>query len=133
MVEINENNPKQLLAVYGTLRLEQGNWKRLLKDKSTYKGTFETSSNFTMFGKYSGFPIVTPNGTTSIKIDVFEIEDNKVLQEVHRLEGFTGTIGDKDNWYDVMEITTPIGNAYMYIQYGEFNNGIINTGDWLNK
>lgn len=133
-VEINETFPEAILLTYGTLRLNQPNYRHLLEGNSEYLGEFITSPDFVMFGKHSGFPIVCDGGDIAIKCDVFRVTDNDVLQNVHRLEGCTGIPSHPSNWYDIMPIDTPYGQGWMYIQHEEFNSeNIIHSGDWLNK
>lgn len=134
-VEINEQNPSILLVVYGTLRLNQGNWNHFLKNKSTYVGTFKTEPKYTMYGLKSGFPIVVPNGETSITCDVFSVNNPRVVASIHGLEGFRGCIGDASNWYDCQPIDTPFGKGYIYIQpnFTADRGHIIKNGDWLRR
>jgi len=131
-LEITEENKVVLLCVYGTLLKDYGNWAYFLKNKSKFLGTFQTKPEFTMYNT-GGFPIVSPSGNTSIECDVFEIKQNSVLQRIHQLEGFRGIIGSPDNWYDVMPIETPYGQAYMYIQEGEHQLPIVKSGKWRSK
>lgn len=129
-IEITSLNPEVLLACYGTLRLYEPNYNRLLKGCSEYLGTFETDPIFTMTTR-GGFPIVYSNGNTAITYDLFKIENNDVLQRIHSLEGCTGIPGDDRNWYDIVEIGK---NTYMYVQHGEFDkNLVIESGNWLER
>lgn len=133
-IEITEKTPKVLIAVYGTLRMGEGN-HRLLEGRAKYLGTFKTLPKFTMYGKNSGFPIVTPSGKTPITYELFEVSDNNTLSRLHSLEGFSGFMNHPKNWYDVTPIDTPHGQAYMYIQDREFEGtqSIITTGDWKKR
>lgn len=133
-VEINEKTPAVRIGAYGTLRLNRSNYKYLLHDQPGVKfiGTTKTEPLFTMYGKNSGFPIVS-KGTTPIEVDVFEITDQRVLERVHRLEGFTGVINHPRNWYDIKEVQTKdLGPIYIYYQenYQGHPNNIIETGIW---
>ena len=135
-IEINEKNPEILLAVYGTLRVNFGNWAHILQNKSEHLGTIKTEPNFTMWGKDYGFPIVTRNGNTSIECDIIKVRVNGVLERVHQLEGCTGIIGHPSNWYDITPIETEFGTAYMYVQDEKENvhrMGLIKSGNWKNK
>lgn len=129
-VEINEKNPYVRLLTYGTLRLNHGNYKRLLENKSKYLGIYKTDNKFTMIDT-GGFPIVYDKGNTSIVCDMFEINDNEVLKRIHSLEGFTSIIDDERNWYNMIELEP---NTFMYIQHN-YKDGynIIKTGDWNDK
>jgi gamma-glutamylcyclotransferase (GGCT)/AIG2-like uncharacterized protein YtfP len=130
-IEINEQNPSVLVCCYGTLRVGHGNYRSLLKGVSKFLGTYKTEPAFTMYGKTAGFPIVQPKGSTAIEYDLFEVDDDTVLQRLHRLEGCTGIIGHERNWYDLMEISTPKGKAYMYVQDRDRSEeSIIESGNW---
>jgi len=132
-IEINEEVPYVLIAVYGTLRKDNRN-HYILDNKSELLGTTKTEPKFSMFGKRTTFPIVTPNGNTAIEVEVYKIRNNAVLQRLHKLEGFTGEPGHKDNWYEIMEIETEYGPAYMYIQDDIFDEeGLVKSGNWNNR
>lgn len=133
-IKINAENPRVLLCVYGTLREGRGNWHHFLKNRSTHLGTFKTEPIFTMYGKRAGFPIVVDEGTTRIECDVFEVTNDATLQNIHQLEGCTGIPGHSRNWYDIMEIDTPFGKAYMYVQHEHLSQeSIIESGNWNNR
>lgn len=134
-VQINEQNPSVLICAYGTLRLGQGNYRAYLEGKSKHLGTFQTEPKFTMYGLHSGFPIVSTEGNTPITCDVFLISQDAVLRRVHGLEGFRGTIGAPENWYDCQPIETPYGPGYIYVQHKHIENAknIIKNGDWLKR
>lgn len=135
--EENAKPEKQsvLLACYGTLRLGHGNYSYLLSgDQSEHIGTTKTPAEYTMYGKRSGFPIVVDKGNTPIVVDIFRVTNETVLKRVHQLEGCTGVPGHKDNWYDIKEVETPLGKAWMYIQHKDFNpENVITSGDWENR
>lgn len=128
-IEINAETPIQKIAVYGTLREGWGNGERLLKGQGKFLGIHNTEPNYTMYTT-GGFPIVSPKGNTSIEIEVYEIADNDVLRRIHALEGCTGIVGDPQNWYDLMPIETPFGEAYMYVQPNYKSNRVIESGNW---
>lgn len=133
-VEINEENPYVLIATYGTLRLNQNNYNNILKGNSEHLGTYKSEKKFQMFGKHAGFPIVTTNGNTAIEYDLFRVTDPLTLRRLHRLEGCTGEIDNPQNWYNLLEINTEHGPAYMYVQHEQFNEeDIIESGNWLDK
>jgi len=135
-IEITKDAPYVLIGVYGTLRKGEGNYKWILQDSdSEFIGDFKTDPMFTMYGKNSGFPIVSPKGNTSIKVEVFKVKNANTLEQLHRLEGCTGIPGDNKNWYDITAIKTPFGeNAYIYVQdYQGSEEEIIKSGDWKNK
>lgn len=134
-VEINDENPHVLIAVYGTLRRGQGNYNAILRDtKSEYLGTHRSEPKYTMFGRRAGFPVVT-NGKSPITYELFKVTEQEVVNNLHSLESCTGIPGDAKSWYDIVPINTPAGMAWMYLQHN-FDHGphsVIPTGDWLHK
>lgn len=129
-IEISQNNPRVLIAVYGTLRTNDYNWSRILKGKAESLGTYTSEPVFTMCTS-GGFPIVS-EGKNTIEYEVFEIKSNEVLEKLHSLEGCTGIPGDKNNWYDIQPIETPHGRAYIYMQHDYGEGEIIKSGNWFN-
>lgn len=119
------------VCVYGTLRRGEHNYKRILENSSIYLGTYQTDPHFTMYDNI-GFPIVITKGTTSIVYEVYEVDEN-VLQSLNRLEGCTGIPGHPENWYDLINIETPVGKGVMYVMHKEKDLQIIKNGDWKNK
>lgn len=120
-----------LYAVYGTLRKNKGN-DHYLKG-AEYLGTLKTPPNFKMLSA-GGFPIVT-TGDKSITVEIYKTDDPNIISRVNRLEGYTGTRGHMNNWYDTCDIHTEYGVANMFIQedvnpdhYYE-----VESGDWANR
>ena len=133
MVEINQDCPSVLVAVYGTLRNKCANHSVL--GDSECLGTHRSEKKYSMYGRRAGFPILT-HGNDSIVYEVYKVENPSILKSLHALEGCTGIPGHPSNWYDLEEIETPHGKAYIYIQpnYNPIDpSSIISTGDWLNK
>lgn len=129
-IEINEEHPTRLVAVYGTLREGHGNWAAILKGNAKLLGTYTSEPKYTMYSA-GGFPIVCDNGTGTIVYEVYEVDSNAVMRRLHSLEGCTGIPGHENNWYDIQPIETPHGTAYMYVQHeaGE-RMSIIKNGNW---
>ena len=119
------------LAVYGSLRSGFHN-HGILKD-STLLGTYVTEGSFTMYDSGAYFPIVIDRGLTPIEYELYEITDNSVMQSIHKLEGCTGIPGDKDNWYDLNKITTPEGEAWIYVMHTRQPLKEIESGIWFKQ
>lgn len=118
---------KKLIAVYGTLRLNQGNYEWLLKD-ATHLGTINTEDIFDLYS-LGGFPGLKENGNISIVVDIFEVNDYE-SDRVDSLEGYKE--GIKPTFYDKIYIDTPFGKAGMYIYMGKvYEPNKIESGDWV--
>lgn len=126
---------KKLIAVYGTLRLGQGNYKYLLDNKhSKHLGTTTVDNNFTLvdYTGGGGFPAVIHHkeGKTPIVVDVFEVT-MPVARSVDSLEGYH----EKDEihtFYDRMSVDTEFGKADIYFMTERaLNRPIIDHGDWV--
>ncbi len=123
---------RKLIFCYGTLCANFHN-HAVIKDKTTkFLGEAETSPNYTIYS--GGFPIVEREGETSIKGEVYEINDDSVLDHVYQLEDYSGvpTKFGGNNWYDVDEIVTPFGIAEIFVQEkGQSGRDkVIPSGDW---
>lgn len=135
MIEINNDNKVVRICTYGTLRKGCSNYRHFLEGQSIYLGTYKTKNQFTMLGRGCGFPIVVPKGDTSIEYDLFEISDNNVLKNIHRLEGFSGIKDSPSNWYNITEIhNKKYGKCWMYIQDNSITEHlIIKSGNWFKQ
>lgn len=100
---------KQLVAVYGTLKRGKSNHE-LLED-ATFLGE-QMISGFTMYTN-GAYPAVVP-GNGEIKVEVYSINQS-IRRQLDILEGFTGRRGSPQNHYDIMEIRTQYGKAWLYI------------------
>jgi len=116
-----------LVAVYGSLRQGLYNHDNNIKD-STYKGIYQTEPIYTMID-LSSYPGLMKNGTTSITMEVYEIDDI-TLNKLDALEGYDIN-SSWGNFYEREIIKTPWGEAYVYtyddssIDYIE-----VTSGDW---
>ena len=118
---------KYLVAVYGSLRKKQSNYEYHLSN-STYKGTFTTEPEYTMYS-LSYYPGLKLNGNTSIVMEVYEVDED-TLKNLNRLEGYYP--GEKSTFYDRIEIDTPWGKAFTYIYVNELSkDSIVESGDWV--
>lgn len=128
-----------LVCVYGTLRVNNGNWRHYLYNKSDHLGTFKTEPKFTIYGRGMGFPYVSDSGTTAVVCDVFGVYTKQSLEMIDSLEGCHYPAGDSRNtFYDCMEIETPYGSAKMYVIHEDKakrldQSKIIQSGDWSDK
>jgi len=112
------------VAVYGTLRGGQPNWRHYLRGRSEYVGKY----------RVAGFELRAPNpysfpfaltGDGEITVDVFEVGAD-VLKDLDRLEGYPRMYNRK---------AVEIGGADAWIYFSE-NEGhrtlnLIDSGDWL--
>lgn len=89
------------LFVYGTLKRGHGN--NIVLGNSEFCFKYVTAPIYTMVTN-GWFPIVKRGGTTAITGEVYKVTDQNILNNVYRLERYTGTPGHPDNWYDVDEL-----------------------------
>lgn len=121
---------KQLkyLACYGSLKLGFHN-EQVLRG-AEYLGTCLTEPKYTMFSM-GGYPAVSPVGDTPIHLEIYQTDDDKVINRVYNLEGYTGKRNHPDNWYDTVEVDTPYGKAEMFIfKTPPINKKVVESGKW---
>jgi gamma-glutamylcyclotransferase (GGCT)/AIG2-like uncharacterized protein YtfP len=118
-----------LVAVYGTLRAGGGNNAYFLEE-AEFKGEFLSAPEFSMFS-LGGFPGVKKEGQTSIKLEVYAVDENEAAN-IDALEGYEP--GREPHFYDKQEIETPWGVAgiYIYVRPTEYRD-VVESGDWLNR
>lgn len=117
----------KLIAVYGTLKRKHGNHR--VMGNSEFLGEHLTDPKFTMLST-GGFPIVITKGDTPIKIEVFKVPDEQI-NRINNLEGYLGTRGHPDNWYDTIDVETPYGLAEMFVMdENPHNLPIVASGEW---
>lgn len=117
---------RYLVSVYGSLRRGLGNHRLLENSGVNEIGEFVTEPKYTLFS-LGGFPGIHENGTTAVKMEVYEVDDD-TFKRLDRLEGY-----DPDNeeysMYLRRIINTPFGDAYYYVYNGSAR-GSIEHGDW---
>lgn len=117
-----------LVAVYGTLRKGYGNFQRLLSENK-YVGTYETTPIYNLYN-LGAFPGMTKEGSTSVTLEVFEVDEKK-LEELDSLEGYDIDRSKDANFYEREPIETPFGTAFTYFYYrGTLPANLIKSGDW---
>lgn len=118
---------KNIIAVYGSLRKGLGNHRIIESDTTEYLGEFDSEPIYSMY-TLGGFPGLHENGNTSIKLEVYSVDD-EVAQSVDWLEGYSP---DRPaTFYDKKSIETPWGAGSIYIYMG--NPGeeqLVESGDW---
>jgi gamma-glutamylcyclotransferase (GGCT)/AIG2-like uncharacterized protein YtfP len=124
-----------LLAVYGTLRLGQGNHGVLGRHNPEYLGT-DTLIGFNMYNT-GGFPAVVPDleegmGDGPIVVEVFRAPMS-ALPSCDGLEGYHPDY-PKRSMYLRETVDTQYGPAYIYIWNRPLRDmPLIPGGDWLNR
>ena len=81
---------KYLVSVYGSLRNKQSNYEYYLSS-SIYKGTFSTEPEYTLHS-LSFYPGLKLNGTTSIVMEVYEVDENTLSSSDFNAESKTFVI-----------------------------------------
>lgn len=114
-------------AVYGTLRLNQGNYYNILHNAKGVK-YLETKriDGYDMFS-IGGFPGVI-RGEGSIVVDVFQVDNPLIESRLDSLEGYDPIMGAEGSWYDKQQTDD---GEWIYIWQEERHNGKISHGDWV--
>lgn len=116
--------------VYGTLK--RGKHNNYLLSRTRYLGTAKTEPVYTLFD--GGYPIIERGGTTAIYGEVFETEDEEIINQVFRLEGCSRIQHDPKSWYDFDILETPFGEANMFVmdtgKSGRGESKILTSGVW---
>lgn len=123
-------NKPVLYFVYGTLKSQYGN-HRVLGNNPKFKGEFSTKEIYTLFD--GGFPVVERGGETSIKGELYLVSDKEDILNVFSLEGSTPIQGSSENWYDWDKISTPHGEAVIFVmnEGASGRKDILESGEWL--
>lgn len=114
----------QRVFVYGTLLRGQYNHSRLEQDTTKLLGGHRTDERYTMYS-LGGFPAVVCDGGSSIKGEVYEVEESTLYGPLDSLEGYP-------SFYNRMLIPTEYGDAWIYyMEPVDKILPVINNGDWL--
>ena len=117
------------VAVYGSLRKGLHNWKALEMEDEKYHGEFDSLPLYSLYAVTSSYPGIKLNGTTSVKMEVYEVGEDK-LDDLNSLEGYYGPDA-ATNHYNRTSIDTPFGDAYLYVyNYNTKAGDLIESGDW---
>ena len=121
-----EQQASTLVAVYGTLRLGQGNHHVMEVSNGEYLGTTRLPGTIRA-GQWSGFPYLTlehPGEKGEFTAEVFRIPDGN-LTHLDRLEGYP-------SFYNRSVVSTKFGDAWIYHIEDEHTYAIpaIEGGDW---
>jgi gamma-glutamylcyclotransferase (GGCT)/AIG2-like uncharacterized protein YtfP len=116
---------KTLIAVYGTLLAGFGN-HRLIKN-AEYLGTFNSKPIYNLHD-LGGFPGLKHGGKTSVKMEVYAVNEEEAYY-VDCLEGYTP--GGNNTFYDKETISTPFGDAGVYIYVRSLEGvPLVESGDY---
>lgn len=120
----------KLVATYGTLKQGFGNHGVIESPTTKFLGEIKTPAIYTLLD--GGYPIVEREGNTEIHCELFEVNDDSVLKRVYRLEGYSGTPGKHNTFYDVDTIETPYGTAEIFVmdKGRGGNRKIVESGKW---
>lgn len=126
-----------LVAVYGTLRKGQGNYRALKLDEQA-EHIETTAIQGTMFS-LGGFPGVLTGGNHKgrVVVDVFYLPEehrDKLLSRLDRLEGYNPHQPDsKHNMYVRKVTTTESGRMVFYYEWNWEPPGsrVVEHGDWV--
>lgn len=116
---------KNLIAVYGSLL--SGLHNNYILNNAKLLGEFQTKPEFSLYSLIS-FPGLKTNGNTSIKMEVYEV-DEYTAKRVDDLESYTP--GGNNTFYDKIPIETPYGEASVYVYVNDIpQDRIVESGDW---
>lgn len=121
------NNEPEIYAVYGTLRLNQGNYRHILKDNSKYIKTTKIKG-FDMFS-LGGFPGIV-EGNNEIVVDLFEVNDPTTKHRLDRLEGYSSN-DESYSMYLRREVEIEGNKAWIYIWNSSKRNSEVLDNDWV--
>ena len=115
-------------AVYGTLRLNQGNYNWCLKNKEGVKH-LETKKikGYRMFS-LGGFPGVKEDENSEIIVDIFDVNNENVVRNLDGLEGYREN--DERNSMYLKRKTDNDEFIYVWNRRDEGVEEIFN-GDWV--
>lgn len=115
-------------AVYGSLK--KGYHNHPVIQGANYLGTDSTKPEYSLYSLGS-YPAVTKGGSTSIHLEVYETDNDSIIDRVNRLEGFISK-NNPHNYYDSITIDTKYGEAEMFIlrDLKTENLTLIKSGNW---
>jgi len=125
-----ENDEPMLIAVYDSLRDDMSFNNKL---ETSYRvGDFISLPNFCLMDTGINEPILLNNFNMSVVMEVYEVK-KKILNELDYYYGFfsSNLLHNDLNRNNRIEINTPYGRAYTYINNQPINQGrVIPFGDW---
>jgi len=132
----NKMEEKILIAVYDDLRKGMSKHKNF--ENSKYLGTFFSLPVFTLWDLGGIDPMLTNSGTTSIKLEVYEV-NKTTLEKIDTYQSYFPE--SPNNSYALREkIETPFGVAEIYFLNDEVESNpayelatIIKSGDWVDN
>lgn len=130
MNQTEYNDKKQTFAVYGTLRLNQGNYERILKNNSKHIKTINIPG-FEMFS-LGGFPGIKRSNdeSSTIVADLFEVSCPETKRRLDMLEGYNKETDSGMYLRRKVELHNE-EDCEIYIWNYEDRGPVIENGDWV--
>lgn len=123
---------KVIVAAYGTLRKGFGNSVYVDKKDNTWLGTGKTVEKYQM--KSRGIPFVNKTPDTQITVDLWEIDKERDLPGVDRLEGYNPN-NHNGSWYKreliPVKLNDKIYQAWLY--FNDSDGTIIKSGNYAKQ
>lgn len=120
------------VAVYGSLLSGLHNHGVMNRAEGVLVGEFQTKPEYTLVSLGS-FPGLIAGGNTSVKVEVYEVEEDKV-HVLDRLEGYHPDNDPNNNFYtrEVIEIEGVEGGVSVYTLPKEYldRRVVVENGDW---
>jgi gamma-glutamylcyclotransferase (GGCT)/AIG2-like uncharacterized protein YtfP len=127
----NKMEKKFLVGFYDNYRKEGDSHNVLEVNNSVLIGTYSTEPEYTMFDLEGTDCVVKDFGETSIKIEIWEVNQkvlNKVEQTYYRYEG----VQESQQVYNKLQIESPYGEILLYLYNDIIDLGEkIQNGDWI--
>ena len=128
-----------VVAVYGTLRKDQGNNINLglnLSERATFLGTTTIEGYLVSLGGFPGFisdPEQEGLPVGPVVVDLYEIKTVDLGYSLDRLEGYSPSLKSVNNFYIRSNITTTCGvECQTYVYMGGYKGRRhIEDGDWV--
>lgn len=121
---------KHLVAVYGSLLTGLGNHGRMVQAEGKLLGEDTLAPEYTMIS-LGGFPGLYKEGTTPIKVEVYEVSTEGLEGPLDRLEGYNKE-NPTNSMYIREKVPTIYGDAWIYFYNSQrrSDRNIVESGDW---
>ena len=123
---------KIIIAAYGTLRKGFGNSIYVDKKDNKWLGTGVTVEKYQM--KSMGIPFVNKTPDTQITVDLWEIDEERDLPGIDRLEGYNPN-NHNDSWYKRELVDVKLNNTVYkaWLYFNDSDGTVIKSGNYAGQ